>query len=161
MPKIPPKIIFNNMMPINTYENPKTHKSDTTNCWWECGTTEILIHCWWDCKNGTAILKTHLAISYKAKCSLTIQYSNCIFSYLLRIIWKIFIRNIWKVLQIFSLFENYCLVAKLCPSLCYPVGGSPPSCSVHGISWKEYWNALLFPSPEDLPHLGIEPTYLA
>lgn len=23
MPKIPPKIIFNNMMPIDTYENPK------------------------------------------------------------------------------------------------------------------------------------------
>ena len=26
-----------------------------------------------------------------------------------------------------------------------------------GFSWQEYWSGLPFPSPEDLPHLGIEP----
>lgn len=30
MPKISPKIIFNNMMPIDTYENPKIHCVDLT-----------------------------------------------------------------------------------------------------------------------------------
>ena len=26
-----------------------------------------------------------------------------------------------------------------------------------GFSRQEHWSGLLFPSPEDLPHLGIEP----
>ena len=26
-----------------------------------------------------------------------------------------------------------------------------------GFSWQEYWSELPFPSPEDLPNLGIEP----
>ena len=34
---------------------------------------------------------------------------------------------------------------------------SPPGSSVHGISRQEYWSGLPFPSPEDLPDLGIEP----
>ena len=43
---------------------------------------------------------------------------------------------------------------------------SPPGFSVHGIfqarilEWekkKEYWNGLPFPSPGDLPNLGMEP----
>ena len=29
--------------------------------------------------------------------------------------------------------------------------------SVHGISRKDYWSGLPFPSPEDLPNPGIEP----
>ena len=31
---------------------------------------------------------------------------------------------------------------------------APPSI---GFSRQEYWNGLLFPSPGDLPHPGIEP----
>ena len=40
---------------------------------------------------------------------------------------------------------------------------SPPGSSVHGIfhekipSREEYWNGLPFPSPGDLPNVGIEP----
>ena len=29
-----------------------------------------------------------------------------------------------------------------------------------GFSQQEYWSRLPFPSPEDLPHLGIKPTSL-
>ena len=29
-----------------------------------------------------------------------------------------------------------------------------------GFSRQEYWSGLLFPSPEDFPNLGIEPTSL-
>ena len=35
---------------------------------------------------------------------------------------------------------------------------SLPGSSVHGIFWQEYWSGLPFPSPEDLPNPGIEPT---
>ena len=40
---------------------------------------------------------------------------------------------------------------------CGPMDWSPPGSSVHGISRQEYWSGLPFPSPEDLPDLGIEP----
>jgi len=33
---------------------------------------------------------------------------------------------------------------------------SPPGSSVHGFPRQEYWSGLPFPSPEDLPDLGIE-----
>ena len=45
--------------------------------------------------------------------------------------------------------------AQLCLTLCDP---SPPSSSVHGIFREEYWIGLSFPSPEDLPDPGMEPT---
>ena len=35
---------------------------------------------------------------------------------------------------------------------------SPPGSSVHGISQAEILSGLLFPSPGNLPDLGIEPT---
>ena len=34
---------------------------------------------------------------------------------------------------------------------------APPAASVHGISQQEYWSGLPFPSPGDLPNLGMEP----
>ena len=34
---------------------------------------------------------------------------------------------------------------------------SPSIFSVHGIPRQEYWSGLPFPSPGDLPNLGIEP----
>ena len=37
---------------------------------------------------------------------------------------------------------------------------SPLGSSAHGISQKEYWSGLPFPSLEDLPDPGIEPTSL-
>jgi len=39
------------------------------------------------------------------------------------------------------------LVARLCLTLCYPMG----------FSREEYWSGLLCPPPGDLPNLGIEP----
>ena len=46
------------------------------------------------------------------------------------------------------------VVAKFCVTLC---DCSPPSSSVHGISWEGYWSGLPFPSPGDLlnPGMGI------
>ena len=38
-----------------------------------------------------------------------------------------------------------------------PVDCSPPSSSVHGIPQAKYWSGLPFPSPRDLPDLGIKP----
>ena len=43
-----------------------------------------------------------------------------------------------------------CLVAKLHPTLCDPMGCSMPGFSLRGIGYP-------FPSPGDLPNLGIEP----
>ena len=41
--------------------------------------------------------------------------------------------------------------------LCDPMDGSPPGSSVHEFSRQEYWSGLPFPSPGDLPNLGIKP----
>ena len=51
----------------------------------------------------------------------------------------------------------FCLVAKLCLTLCDPMDCSPPGSSVHGILQREYWSELPFPPPGDLPDPGIEP----
>ena len=42
-----------------------------------------------------------------------------------------------------------------CLTLCDPVHCSPPGTSVHGISQERYWSRLPFPSPGDLPDLGL------
>ena len=51
------------------------------------------------------------------------------------------------------------LVAQSCPTLCdlmdYMAHCAPLSME---FSRQEYWSGLPFPSPEDLPHPGIEPT---
>ena len=49
------------------------------------------------------------------------------------------------------------LVAQSCPTLCNPMDCSPPGSSVHGILQARYWSWLPFPSPGDLPNLGIKP----
>ena len=49
------------------------------------------------------------------------------------------------------------LVMQACPTLCNSMDCNPPGFSVHGILQAEYWSGLLFPSPEELPNLGIEP----
>ena len=46
---------------------------------------------------------------------------------------------------------------QLCPTLCDPMGCSPPGSSVHGIFRQEYCSGLPFPSPGNLPNPGIEP----
>ena len=48
-------------------------------------------------------------------------------------------------------------VAQSFPTLCNPMGCSPPGSSSMGFSRQEYWNGLPFPSPEDLPDPGIKP----
>ena len=48
-------------------------------------------------------------------------------------------------------------VAQSCPTLCNPVDCSLPGSSLHGILQQEYWTGLPFPSPGDLPNLGIKP----
>ena len=51
----------------------------------------------------------------------------------------------------------YMLHAQLCSALSNLMDCSPQDSSVHGISRKEYWNWLLFPSPGNLLNWGTEP----
>ena len=49
------------------------------------------------------------------------------------------------------------LVAKLCPTLATPWTIACQAPLSIGFSRQEYWSGLPFPSPGDLPDLGIEP----
>ena len=51
-----------------------------------------------------------------------------------------------------------CSVSKSCPTLYDPMDYSPPGSSVHGISQTRILEWEPFPSPGDLPDLGIKPT---
>ena len=47
-----------------------------------------------------------------------------------------------------------------CPTFCNPIDCSPPDILSVGFSRQEYWvgpSGLPFPTPGDLPELGIEP----
>ena len=51
-------------------------------------------------------------------------------------------------------------VAQLCLTRCDPMDCSLPDSSIHvhgKISRQDYWSGLPFPSPGDLPNLGIKP----
>ena len=52
------------------------------------------------------------------------------------------------------LLQRRYLVAQSCPTLCYPIARL---LFPWGFFRQEYWSALPFPSPEDLPNSGIEP----
>ena len=54
-------------------------------------------------------------------------------------------------------YESESEVAQSCQTLCDPVDSSPPGSSSMGFSRQEYWSGLAFPSPGDLPNLGMEP----
>ena len=49
------------------------------------------------------------------------------------------------------------LVTKLCPTLVPPWTAAHQAPPPMGFSKQEYWSGLPFPSPEDLPNLGIKP----
>ena len=49
------------------------------------------------------------------------------------------------------------LADRSCLTLCHPMDCSPPGSSVTEFSRQEYWSGWPFPSPGDLPDLGIEP----
>ena len=49
------------------------------------------------------------------------------------------------------------LVAKSCPTLSTPWTVAHQTPLSMGFSRQEYWSGLPFPSPGELPHLGIEP----
>ena len=73
---------------------------------------------------------------------------NCNFIYIL--IWEEFLPCVFKTISV-------SVVAQSCPALCNPMDCSnqaPPSME---FSRQEYWSGLPFPSPGDLPILGIEP----
>ena len=52
------------------------------------------------------------------------------------------------------------LTLQSCPTLCDPMGCSPPGSLSMGYPRQEYWRALLFSSPGDLPNPGMEPESL-
>ena len=39
-----------NVIPVHTYQNMKTEKTDKTNCWGKCRALGTFIHCWWEYK---------------------------------------------------------------------------------------------------------------
>ena len=55
------------------------------------------------------------------------------------------------------IYAKLCIYAKSCLTFCNTVDCSPPGCSAHGCPRQEYWNALPFPSPRNLPDPWIEP----
>ena len=48
-------------------------------------------------------------------------------------------------------------IAQSCVTLCEPIDCSLPGSSSVEFSRQEYWSGLTFPSPGDLPDLGVEP----
>ena len=50
-----------------------------------------------------------------------------------------------------------CLVTKSCLTLCDPMHCSLPVPLFMAFLRQEYWSGLPFPSPGDLPNLGIKP----
>ena len=61
----------------------------------------------------------------------------------------------WSRWEEISLYLSLCSVAPSCLTLWAAVGQAPPSM---GFMRQEYWRGVPFPSPEDLPDPGIEPT---
>ena len=52
--------------------------------------------------------------------------------------------------------ECCCLVAKLCPTLTTPLTLAQQAPLSMGFLRQQYWSELPFPSPGDLPDLGIK-----
>ena len=52
--------------------------------------------------------------------------------------------------------ESVCVSRLVTSDFCNPMDYSPPGSSVQGILQQEYWSALPFPSPWDLPDPGIK-----
>ena len=50
--------------------------------------------------------------------------------------------------------------ARSCLALWGLMDGNPSGSPAHGFSSQEYWSGLPFPTPGDLPDLGIEPLSL-
>ena len=55
---------------------------------------------------------------------------------------------------------DVCACTRSCLALWGLMDGSPSGSPVHGFSSQEYWSGLPFPTPGDLPDLGIELTPL-
>ena len=49
----------------------------------------------------------------------------------------------------------FCFCVRL---FCDPTDCSPPAPLSMGFSRQEYWNGLPFPSPGDVPYLGVKPS---
>ena len=74
--------------------------------------------------------------------------------------WLITLSRYFQIFVCYNHLERVC-VCSVTSALCNPMDCSPLGSSVYGISQQEYWSRLLFPSPGDLPNLGIEPMTLA
>ena len=59
-------------------------------------------------------------------------------------------------LMLFILCTRPCSVAQACPTFFDPMDCSPPGSLSMEFSRQEYWSALPFPTPEDLPDPGIK-----
>ena len=70
-----------------------------------------------------------------------------------------FCPNVYRTFAECSLYASGDgLVAKSCLTLVTPLTVAHQTTLSMGYSRQEYWSELLFPSPGDLPDLGIEPS---
>ena len=67
----------------------------------------------------------------------------------------------WNLLTLFKV-SYYCLVTKLCPTLCDPIDCNPPGSSVCGISQSRIleWVAIVFSRGSSPPRDGAHVTYI-
>ena len=70
--------------------------------------------------------------------------------------WESIVCQALKTIYFYTYLEMHAWVLS-CVRLCCPMDCSLPGSCVHGISRQEYWTGLSFPSPGDLPDLGIVP----
>ena len=97
--------------------------------------------------------KTHIIYLVFVFLCLTFSFNNAL---------KIY--TILSQMADFALYTYMCvcvcvcmLVAQLYLALCDPMGCCLPGSTVHGILQARSWSGQTFPSPGDLPDLGIEP----
>ena len=68
--------------------------------------------------------------------------------------------NMSIFITVFSAFHTILgtlCYAQSCLTFPNPMDCNLPGPSVHGIFWQEYWSRWPFPSPGNLPDLGIKP----
>ena len=100
------------------------------------------------------------ALGYMYLFELMFSFSSYIYIYIYTQEW-----NFWVICSsIFSVLRNLHTVLRMlccvqsCPILCDLMDCSPPGSSVHGIFQTRMPEWVPFPTPGNLPDLGIEPT---
>ena len=68
--------------------------------------------------------------------------------------------SLWRKLRTCNWVSCACLGAQLCLAVCDPLDCAHQAPLSVWFFRQEYWSRLLFPSPRDLPDLGLNPCFL-